>query len=322
MANEMTWANNNGVLTNNTLNKDFRMSAQPMARFRQFVSLKEAFGKMQGESVNWDKIANVSDYGGLLVETNTMHETTQVITKGTLTVNEYGNSIPYTGKIEALSELEVREYVNRGLRDDMVKCIDGVVEREFNKTPLRYVGTTTTTYVLTTNSIATATNTSALNSYHIRKMALALKTRFVPGYAGLGGDYAFIGSYEAVESLRGAMESTVQYVESGFKMIVNGEIGRIGGVRIVEDGFASRYVYSSSAKTATAISWTTGNSLVGYMCGDQTVREAVAVPEEIRMKVVTDYGRSKGFAWYFLGGWAIEWSDAANARVVKWDSAA
>jgi hypothetical protein len=40
------------------------------------------------------------------------------------------------------------------------------------------------------------------------------------------------------------------------------------------------------------------------------------------MKVVTDYGRSKGIGWYFLGGWELEWQDEPNTRIIKWDSAA
>ena len=93
------------------------------------------------------------------------------------------------------------------------------------------------------------------------------------------------------------------------------------GVRFVEDGFASRFTYDSTARTATAKSWTGTYSLDAYLFGSPTVREAVVVPEEIRLKVVTDYGRSHGLAWYALLGFAIEWSDEGNAGVIKWDSA-
>ena len=43
--------------------------------------------------------------------------------------------------------------------------------------------------------------------------------------------------------------------------------------------------------------------------------------EEIRAKEITDYGRSHGLAWYFMGGWKIAWNDEPNARIIKWDSA-
>jgi len=94
----------------------------------------------------------------------------------------------------------------------------------------------------------------------------------------------------------------------------------VHGVRFIKDSFASRFTYDAAARTATAKSWTKSKSLDGYMFGAGTVREAIAVPEEIRMKVTTDYGRSKGLAWYSLLGHQIEWDTEPNARIIKWDS--
>jgi hypothetical protein len=56
--------------------------------------------------------------------------------------------------------------------------------------------------------------------------------------------------------------------------------------------------------------------------GGDTVTEAIVIPEEIRSKIPGDYGRSKGIAWYYLGGFGLVHPDAANGRIVKWDSAA
>lgn len=322
MANELLWSTQSGFLSNVKLNKTIQRVAQPLFRFRQYVTIKEAFGKNVGESVNWLKVANVGTYGGSLVETNTMHETTQALTWGTLSVNEYGNSMPFTFKLESLSQFDIADIVRRGLMDDMVKVVDGQVEREFNKTVLRYVGTSTTGGIVTTNGTATVTNTSILNTYHIRKMVTQLKTRNVPGFKSLGGDYVFIVSVEAAENVRSALESVYQYVDRGNQLIMDGEIGRYYGVRFVEDTFASRFTYSATARTATAKSWTQGQSLDGYLFGEDTVREAIVIPEEIRLKVVTDFGRSKGIAWYALGGWQLEWTDEPNTRIIKWDSGA
>lgn len=321
MSYEMLWTTQSGYLTNNKLNKAFQKAAQPRCKFRQFVMFKEAFGKNQGQSVNWLKVANITDYGGVLTETNTMHETDQQLTWGTLTVNEYGNSIPFTFKIEALSEFDIKSIVRGGLLDDFVKVIDGLVERQFNTTKLRYVGTATAGGVVTTNGTATTSNTSAFNAYHLRMMVEELKKRNVPGWPGLDGDYVFVGSIEAVRGLYEDTESLQQYTESGYKKILNGEIGRYYATRIVEDTFATRYTYSSTGRSATAKSWAQAKSLDGYLFGSPTVREAVAVPEEIRMKVTTDYGRSKGIAWYGIFGHAIEWDTEGDTRIIKWDTA-
>ena len=42
--------------------------------------------------------------------------------------------------------------------------------------------------------------------------------------------------------------------------------------------------------------------------GNDNVYEAVAIPEEIRVKVSVDFGRDQGLAWYALIGFQIVWN--------------
>lgn len=317
-----TWVDQGSYLSNTALNLKFQMAAQPYLKFRQFCDFKSSLGKHAGQSENFLKVSNVGTFGGNLTETNTMHETSQTKAWGTLSVTEMGNSLPFTQKVTTLSKFDLEKIIKEGLMDDMVKCIDGVIEQQFAATPLYYVGSSTTTYALTTNGTATATNTSVLNTYHIRKMILELKKRNVPGWGSANGDYACIASHEAMEGMFAALESVVQYTDAGQKRIYAGEVGRYFGVRFIEDGFATRYTYSAANRTATAKSWTQAQSLDAYVFGSPTVMEAVVVPEEIRIKEVTDYGRSHGIAWYYLGGAKIVWNTADDARIIKWASAA
>jgi hypothetical protein len=217
---------------------------------------------------------------------------------------------------------DINQIIREGLMNDLVQVIDGTVEREFNKTPLRYVGSATDGYALTTDSAATLTNTSALNAYHVKNILDELRNRNVPGFNAADGDYVCIGSPTALRGVKDALETISSYTESGIKRVWNGEVGRYDGCRFIVDTFATRYTYSGTARTKTAISWTGAKSAPAYFFGSGTVREAVVVPEEIRVKIPTDYGRSKGLAWYSLGGWAIDREDHANARIIKWDSAA
>ena len=55
--------------------------------------------------------------------------------------------------------------------------------------------------------------------------------------------------------------------------------------------------------------------------------EGVVIPEEMRGKIPTDFGRSRGIAWYYMGGFGIVHAlnaanNSRNARIVKWASAA
>lgn len=314
------WVNDSDVHFSPELSKFLRYSAQPNLKFRQFADVKDAMGKDQGDSFNFPKVANVSTIGGTLVETATIPQASQTITKGTLAITEYGNSIPYTFKLDVLSQFDIEMIIDKGLKDDVVKVLDAAVHAQFDACVLRYVATTTAAATLTTDGTATATNTSVLNEYHIRKMKLELEKRNVPGFAG--DTFVFVGSLEAIESLNGAMVSINQYTQAGYEKIFNGEQGMIHGVRLVKDNNATRFTYDLTARTSTAKTWSGGFSGEGFMFGKDTVMEGVATPEQVRAKEVTDYGRSKGIAWYFLGGWQLIWEDEGNSKIIKWDSAA
>src|SRR3990172_3743077 len=99
MGSPMLWTNQSGYLTNNKLSKDFQRSAQPLMKFRQFCDIKESFGKHQGESVNWLQVSNIDDYGGKVLETDVMPETKQTLAWGTLSMEQYGNSMPHSFKV-------------------------------------------------------------------------------------------------------------------------------------------------------------------------------------------------------------------------------
>jgi len=324
MANELIWTSQSGYLYSAELNKRFQKQAQPLTKFRQFCAIKEAFGKGKGETVNWLKVSNASAMGRVLSETEKMPETTAPLALGTVSVDEYGLSIPFTFKLSALSEFDIEDIVRGALLDDCAKVIDGMVERQFNAALLRGVGADTSSLTVTTDGTATATNTSALNTAHVLSLRYQLKKRNVPGFPGLNGDYACIAGPLALSGVLGALVGIYQYTELGLKNIVAGEVGRFAGVRFVEDTYAIDNAYDSTAGTASAITWTKGSSSPAYMFGAPTVREAVAVPEEIRVKIAEDYGRSRGIAWYGIFGWKIEWdtSGGADSRIIKWDSKA
>jgi hypothetical protein len=123
------------------LSDELRQALQPESRFRQFCDAADAVGKGKGNTYTWDIVQDMATAGGTLVETNTMPETNFTILQGTLTVTEYGNSVPYSGKLEALSKFEVRKPVMQALRNDAKKTFDRASYAQFYLTPLRVVPT-------------------------------------------------------------------------------------------------------------------------------------------------------------------------------------
>jgi hypothetical protein len=137
------WAVNSlgGFFFSLNLSDELRTALQPRSRFRQFCDMKDAVGKQKGNTYTWDIVQDVATAGGTLVETNTMPETNFTIIQGTLTVTEYGNSVPYSGKLEALSKFQVRKPVMQALRNDATKVFDRAAYAQFYLTPLRVVPT-------------------------------------------------------------------------------------------------------------------------------------------------------------------------------------
>jgi N4-gp56 family major capsid protein len=295
------------------LSKVLRMSVQPLTKFRQFADIKDAAvqGKGIGEAFHWNVYSDVATQGTTLTEGTAMPTTNFVITQGTMTVTEMGNSVPYTSKLDDLSEHPVKEIIAKVLKNDAKKAFDIAAEAQFKLTPLKVVptgGTSTSAVTLSTNGTAAGTNNVALGKNHVKAIVDVMKERNIPPY--VADDYIGLAHPTTFRQLKNDLEAVHQYVDAGFQMILNGEIGRYESVRFVEQ--------TNIAKAA----WTNGQSNWAYFFGNDTVAEGIVIPEEMRGAIPSDYGRSRGIAWYYLGGFGIIHAAAPNARIVKWDSAA
>jgi len=294
------------------LSKVLRQALQPLVKFRQFADIKDAAvqGKGKGQEYHWNVYSNVATQGTTLVETTTMAETNFTITQGTMTITEYGNAVPYTGKLDDLSEHPVKEIIQKVLKNDAKKTLDQAAYDQFNATPLRVIpvaGTDTSAVTLYTNGTVTGTNNVALGKEHVKTIVDVMKERNIPPYEA--DDYFAIAHPTTFRKFKNDLESIKVYIQEGFQMIMNGEIGRYESTRFIEQ--------TNIAKAT----WTNAKSNWAYFFGADTVAEGIAVPEEMRGKIPTDYGRSRGIAWYYLGGFGLVHGIAANARVLKWATA-
>jgi N4-gp56 family major capsid protein len=309
------WATDSlgGFMYSDQLSDELRLAVQPTVKFRQFSDIKDAAhqGYGKGDTFHWNVYGDVATQGTTLVETSTLPETNFTITQGTMTITELGNSVPYSQKLDNLSYHPVKEIIQKVLRHDAKKAFDIAAHAQFNATPLRVVptgGTDTSAVTLTVNGTATLTNNVAMGKEHVKTIIDLMKERNIPPYTG--DDYIAVGWPTTFRKLKNDLEAVHQYVDAGFQMILNGEAGRFETTRFVEQ--------TNIAKA----SWSNGKSDWAFFLGEDTVAEAIACPEEIRGKIPTDYGRSKGIAWMYLGGFGLVHTAAAQARVIKWDSAA
>jgi len=167
-----------GVLANPGLSKEVRIAAQAANKFRQFASIKADFGKGVADSVNFDKISNVVSSGGTLTETSTMPGTYFTIVKDTLTVTEYGISVPFTGKLETVSASGVKNLTIKALKNDQVKVLDKAVYTQMSLAMHKYVASSATASNWTSNGTATLTASTNLNAFHTKEIVdkLLMKT--------------------------------------------------------------------------------------------------------------------------------------------------
>jgi len=302
-----------GYMFSETLSDVLRFSLQPLVKFRQFADIKDAAvqGKGRGDTFHWNIFSDVQTAGTTLVETVTVPETNFTISQGTMQITEMANSVPYTGKLDDLSKQPVMEIIDKVLKNDAKKGLDRAAYAQFNATPLRVIavgGTDTAAITLYTNGTVTGTNNVGLGKEHVKNIVDTMKERNIPPY--VNDDYVCIAWPTTLRKLKNDLEAIHQYVDQGFRMIMNGEIGRYESVRFVEQ--------TNIAKDP----FVKGVSNWAYFFGQDTAAEGIAVPEEMRGKIPVDFGRGRGVAWYYLGGFGIVHTIALNARILKWDSQA
>lgn len=322
-----------GYMYSLELSDILRTAVQPLCKFRQFCDAKDFSDKglHKGQLFTWNVYNDVAGQGTTLQETNTMAETNFTITQGTGTVVELGNSVPYTALLDNLSKHPVQEIINKVMKNDFKKTLDGQAWNQFNQTTLRVVasgtaggtgqGTNTQNVTLTTNGTATLTNSVAFSNLHVKSIVDVMKERNIPPY--MGDEYFGIAWPTTWRPMKNNLEGIYQYRDEGFQMIYNGEIGKYEGVRFIEQTNVPHGIYNSGnfVLQASFTKWVQAFSDWIFFFGEDTVAEAIVVPEEMRGKIPTDYGRAKGIAWYYLGGFAITQTAALQARIVKWDSA-
>ncbi len=303
-----------GYMYSGELSDTLRNSLQPMTRFVQHCDADDFTDKglHAGDAFQWNIYSDVSVQGGRLEETEQMPETGFTISQNSGTIYEFGNSVPYSGRLDDASRHPVKQIIHKALKNDAAKAFESEAHTQFSATKLTVTpasGSSTTAITLETTGTATATNDVAMNNTHVKLISDQMKERNIPVFSD--GNYRCIGRPATFRDFKDDLEAIHQYVDQGFQSILNGEVGRsYEGIRFFE-------------QTAIASqSWSNAKSDQAFFFGEDTVLEAIVVPPEIRGKIPGDFGRDKGVAWYAEEGFAIAHTDATQSRIIEWASAA
>jgi N4-gp56 family major capsid protein len=324
------WSNaaDGGYMYSDELSMIMRNQVQPAVRFRQFCDAKDATDKGlgKGQLFSWNVYSDVAQGGGALQESQQMPVTKFTITQQSLTITEYGNSVPYTGKLDNLSKQPVQEIVTKALKNDATKTFDGAAFTQFKASSLKAApagGNSATAIVVVQTGSIGVSNNLAMNKVHLKAIGDTMKERNIPAFQG--NDYIAIAWPTTFRQIKNDLESIHQYVDQGFRILLNGEIGRYEGIRFIEQTNIAKGGAENAATWTfrNAVPWINGASDWAYFFGEDTVAEALVIPEEIRGKIPVDFGRDRAIAWYYLGGFGIVHSSAgtlANLRILQWAS--
>jgi len=288
-----------GYLSSDELSRKIRHAAQPMMKFRQFVDAESAAGRSRGDTFLFDKISNISTAGGTLTETETIPKNNYTITQGSLSITEYGNSIPFTLKNETLASIAVPESIKVVLRNDMAKVLDSGASAEFQATDYIAVCTSTASTVFTSNSTVAATANANMSDKNARDIVDKMKKLHIPRYDG--NNYISIASTNSIRGLYDFFESKVQ--NTSMDPLYNGEVGRYYGCRFVEETNVLSNVLGSGSVFGEAV----------YFGGD-AVKEGLVIPENIRIDMPKDFGRDQCIGWYALTGFQKTWDFTADGE--------
>jgi|SoiMethySBSTD1v2_1073268.scaffolds.fasta_scaffold57001_9 N4-gp56 family major capsid protein len=317
-----TIATDGGHFANKPLSSKLRYVNTSQYVFRQFTRPEPGFGKQRGESIDFDKVSMAETQGGQIGEFQDIPETKFSITKDNLQVTEYGNSIPWTGKLETLSEFNPNQPVQKVIMNDQKKVLDEAVATEMKTSKLCYIATGAATQTWDVDGTASTTATTNFNYFHLKEMVDAAEMgifgsgntgKIIPKFPD--GKYVVILSVKAKRGLFDDPEFQEAAKFSYPRKLLNGEI-------MEETVYNCRFVICDNS---SALSNAKGTNSIGeaLLIGDDSIIEGVALKEELRYKLAVKYGRDKGLAWYAILGFKKPWDYVTDGEehIIRYTSA-
>jgi len=189
----------------------------------------------------------------------------------------------------------------------MLCVFDSAAATHFKTT--NYIAPTTTTATTTSGSagLALATAGANMSDKNVRDIIDRMKILLIPKRED--DNYACVASTNSIRGLYDFFESKAQLTT--IDPLYRGEVGRYYGCRFVEE---TNFLVNSDGS----------NGLYGeaVFFGADAVREGIAIPEEIRIGIPTDFGRDQAIAWYSLLGFQQVWDFSADGqtRIITVDS--
>ena len=130
---QYTWGfdSPSGTFKSHAMSAKIYETAIANTKFMPFTKPVDGFGKKKGETVTLTRISAISEpTDATLTEGEKISEDQYAITTTSITVSEYGRSVPFTSLAEDLSHVDFENSVQARLREQMTLsrhcCGEGV----------------------------------------------------------------------------------------------------------------------------------------------------------------------------------------------------
>jgi len=292
-----------GLFAYPKLSNEIRMKAVPDYKFRQLVRRVSEYGKEMGDTIYFTKASYLNDRGRAIGERDAVPTTGLTVSRDSLTVQEFSNSLEYTRWLEDLVTLDINEVIKTALADDMARTIDEACGTVFRTADIVYTPTgsiTTPTYSVVSTGTPTATSSRKFNVWDLDNVLDFMRTIYLmPEYGGRG--YVCIASPNFIRGLREdeQWQREARYYDPS--MAYAGEIGEFRKVRFIEDVNLLDNSLPGGAGEAIFVA-------------DDAVIEGQIYPETIEARQNTEYGRVKALRWVWGGGFKKTWDYATDGQ--------
>jgi N4-gp56 family major capsid protein len=297
-----------GTYKNQALSSKLYEQAIAECSFMDFVKPISAFGKSMGESVTLTRVRQLSEpTNARLSENERIPEDTLALSTTTITVKEWGRSVPFNSLAEDLSKFDVENTIQMTLKNQLKLVLDSAACAAFKTAKVKYTPTGAATNNISTSGVAGASATANINAFHLEQIRDYLYDTLLAPPAS-GDDYIGIFRALAIRGLKNDSNWLEWHKYTDPQAKFNGEAGRWESIRLIETNHAN-----ALGKIGT------GSVLgEGIVFGADAVAMAESMTPELRAKSPEDYGRSKGVAWYGQFEFGIIWDTAAagEAKIV------
>ena len=299
-----------GTYKSHTMSNKIRFAAIADTKFMQHVRPEPGFGRKKGESVTITRVRNRAEATNARIsETQKIPVKSLTINTTSITVTEWGEAIEHTSLWNALSKYDVKDAVQKSLRNNMKLSMDTAAAAAFKTAQIKFIPTSLSNGTFDTDGTPSTQATQNLTYEHMGVIRDYMQsTIHVPWYRE--DHYLGMLSTTACRGIKNDpnFQDMTKYLRPG-DLVYKSEVGQIESIRVVE------------VNHTQALSGGQGlNSVLGeaVIFGDDGIAVAEVETPELRMGIPADFGRSQAIAWYGVLEFGIVWntSNDGEARII------